>query len=425
MLKKFCIGWVVDLGVIVYNNPPYKSIYIIFNSPYIFNSPASLNMKILKTQLCVFHARGECTRGVRCSFAHNIAELRERPDFKKSKLCYAYCAQACYNPYCNFAHGEAELQPRDKTHKKALCKLFAQGNCRDGVNCTYAHSVEEVSTKKIYGSVEIAAATAAATTEGTKAMGRGDGYRRRSLGRKRNVYRPGASPPKQLLATQLPVKASYRSPSNEELETSLNSRDLPPSISPVMAPRSSQDGLRTVRRIWSCTTTDGSETEEPKECCTKRLDAPPQTPFHSLSGGGGTSTFGTLPSLVVGSNLRRDSVPFVPKCQPSAVPIGPPPSPATCPPKLCVDAAPPILPLIVTGPLSPNPIPTAGASSLSYDLMYPSIPPPVFCAPNDGCTASLPCCSITTPSFLVKSDEREGPNGSGGFVIRRDRKSVV
>eukprot|EP00922_Rhytidocystis_sp_ex-Travisia-forbesii_P071438 GHVS01106606.1.p1 GENE.GHVS01106606.1~~GHVS01106606.1.p1 ORF type:complete len:846 (-),score=189.99 GHVS01106606.1:1233-3770(-) len=107
-------------------------------------------MKILKTQLCIFHSRGECNRGDRCSFAHCLNELRERPNFKKSKLCYAYRADSCYNPYCNFAHGEQELVPSELTHKKALCKLFAEGNCRDGEQCTYAHSIDEVRTRCIF-----------------------------------------------------------------------------------------------------------------------------------------------------------------------------------------------------------------------------------------------------------------------------------
>eukprot|EP00922_Rhytidocystis_sp_ex-Travisia-forbesii_P015842 GHVS01023609.1.p1 GENE.GHVS01023609.1~~GHVS01023609.1.p1 ORF type:complete len:266 (+),score=51.96 GHVS01023609.1:243-1040(+) len=107
-------------------------------------------MKILKTQLCIFHSRGECNRGDRCSFAHCLRELRERPNFKKSKLCYAYRADNCYNPHCNFAHGEQELVPSELTHKKALCKLFAEGNCRDGEQCTYAHSIDEVRTRCIF-----------------------------------------------------------------------------------------------------------------------------------------------------------------------------------------------------------------------------------------------------------------------------------
>ena len=40
-----------------------------------------------KTQLCKFFAVGACTRGSNCAFAHGAAQLREQPDFSKTRLC--------------------------------------------------------------------------------------------------------------------------------------------------------------------------------------------------------------------------------------------------------------------------------------------------------------------------------------------------
>ena len=66
-----------------------------------------------KTQLCKFFAVGACQRGSSCAFAHGTAQLRQQPDFSKTRLCADFmelgrCAQG---RDCKFAHGRRELRP--------------------------------------------------------------------------------------------------------------------------------------------------------------------------------------------------------------------------------------------------------------------------------------------------------------------------
>ncbi|CAE7805125.1 rpl-38 [Symbiodinium microadriaticum] len=60
---------------------------------------------------------GRCTRGSRCTFAHGIAELRQRPDLYKTKLCASYSLwkQCPYGEDCTHAHGQEELRSVDES----------------------------------------------------------------------------------------------------------------------------------------------------------------------------------------------------------------------------------------------------------------------------------------------------------------------
>ncbi|CAE8639138.1 unnamed protein product [Polarella glacialis] len=72
---------------------------------------------LVNTQLCSFHVLGQCTRGLACKFAHDVAQLVPQPDFYKSRLC----AQFLKNGECNFgsecrhAHDERELRNIENT----------------------------------------------------------------------------------------------------------------------------------------------------------------------------------------------------------------------------------------------------------------------------------------------------------------------
>jgi len=66
---------------------------------------------LVKTRLCKFFARGECSRGGGCSFAHGRSELRAQPDFWRSQQCFDF---------------------------------VKHGTCAYGMDCRYAHSVEEL-----------------------------------------------------------------------------------------------------------------------------------------------------------------------------------------------------------------------------------------------------------------------------------------
>jgi len=76
-------------------------------------SGSALRMeRFQKTKLCKFHAAGACTRGEDCNFAHSIVQVREQPDFSKTRLCpdfrnYGRCANG---DKCTFAHGKSDLR---------------------------------------------------------------------------------------------------------------------------------------------------------------------------------------------------------------------------------------------------------------------------------------------------------------------------
>lgn len=50
----------------------------------------SLHKRISQTKLCIHHAKGNCVRSHRCSFAHSERELRDPPDLYKTRLCLAW-----------------------------------------------------------------------------------------------------------------------------------------------------------------------------------------------------------------------------------------------------------------------------------------------------------------------------------------------
>jgi len=80
---------------------------------------------LMKTRMCKFFARGQCTRGSACSFAHNSTELQKQPDLYRTQLCISFLnAGTCnYGASCKYAHSVAELQP---VHQGRAVKKNAQ-----------------------------------------------------------------------------------------------------------------------------------------------------------------------------------------------------------------------------------------------------------------------------------------------------------
>lgn len=105
-------------------------------------------MQVYKAAWCVFHARGKCTRGSNCSFAHSAEELRQLPDLRKTKLCNAFLGGQCSNNNCSYAHGLQEL--RDFPGKKGLCRLYREGKCLHGASCKYAHALGELEVGYVF-----------------------------------------------------------------------------------------------------------------------------------------------------------------------------------------------------------------------------------------------------------------------------------
>jgi len=62
--------------------PPKMSIQKIDESNPILVVNASHNF--FKTKLCPYFLQGICTKGSKCSFAHNKEEMRDQPNLKKN-----------------------------------------------------------------------------------------------------------------------------------------------------------------------------------------------------------------------------------------------------------------------------------------------------------------------------------------------------
>lgn len=65
-----------------------------------------------QTSFCKFYARGNCTNGDACDFAHDHQDLRDAPNLAKTSICKAWkrgrCPHAAVD--CRFAHGMRELR---------------------------------------------------------------------------------------------------------------------------------------------------------------------------------------------------------------------------------------------------------------------------------------------------------------------------
>jgi len=76
--------------------------------------PSVLN----KTKLCRFFAKGHCTRGAHCTYAHDAGQLQLKPDLTCTKLCPLKAR--CTDPACKFAHRQGELRRLDRS---ARCRV--------------------------------------------------------------------------------------------------------------------------------------------------------------------------------------------------------------------------------------------------------------------------------------------------------------
>lgn len=69
-----------------------------------------------KTELCKFYAKGKCSRGSTCAFAHAESQLQPKPDLGFTKLCshYARYGSCVRGVDCMFAHGAEELRANSR-----------------------------------------------------------------------------------------------------------------------------------------------------------------------------------------------------------------------------------------------------------------------------------------------------------------------
>ncbi|CAD2112107.1 zinc finger protein, putative [Plasmodium vinckei] len=102
--------------------------------------------KIYKIQMCKYALINKCDRGENCTFAHDINELRIKPDMRKTKLCKSYILGKCTDHSCIYAHSVNELR---EVGKPAICQLHREGRCIKGNQCRFAHSINDINTKLV------------------------------------------------------------------------------------------------------------------------------------------------------------------------------------------------------------------------------------------------------------------------------------
>eukprot|EP00442_Polarella_glacialis_P028448 CAMPEP_0115120758 /NCGR_PEP_ID=MMETSP0227-20121206/45870_1 /TAXON_ID=89957 /ORGANISM="Polarella glacialis, Strain CCMP 1383" /LENGTH=216 /DNA_ID=CAMNT_0002522465 /DNA_START=33 /DNA_END=679 /DNA_ORIENTATION=+ len=77
------------------------------------------NQVYLRTSFCKFFAKGNCTRGFGCQFAHDKGQLRQKPVLAKTSICLdlVRAGRCRVGAGCKFAHSPDELRPQSGTVK--------------------------------------------------------------------------------------------------------------------------------------------------------------------------------------------------------------------------------------------------------------------------------------------------------------------
>eukprot|EP00928_Gymnodinium_smaydae_P005622 TRINITY_DN11910_c0_g3_i1.p1 TRINITY_DN11910_c0_g3~~TRINITY_DN11910_c0_g3_i1.p1 ORF type:complete len:168 (+),score=10.69 TRINITY_DN11910_c0_g3_i1:69-572(+) len=83
------------------------------NEDYLIEKRAAVAKRLAKTRFCKQYSRNNaCSYGEECRFAHNMSDLNQRPDWRKTRLCRTFEEGSCPIADCNFAHGMHELRQR-------------------------------------------------------------------------------------------------------------------------------------------------------------------------------------------------------------------------------------------------------------------------------------------------------------------------
>jgi len=66
--------------------------------------------KMMKTRYCKHFLRGYCRYDSKCAYAHQVAELKPKPDLAKTRICLRFLSGECNNEACAYAHGLQEMR---------------------------------------------------------------------------------------------------------------------------------------------------------------------------------------------------------------------------------------------------------------------------------------------------------------------------
>ncbi|KAF4665765.1 hypothetical protein FOL47_004443 [Perkinsus chesapeaki] len=98
-----------------------------------------------KTSMCKFYLSGNCVKGDMCTHAHQEAELVKKPEIPRTRLCRALLTYGfCNYGQCKYAHDIKEIRQTNTFFKTKICDFFANGHCKLGNRCRFAHSEEEL-----------------------------------------------------------------------------------------------------------------------------------------------------------------------------------------------------------------------------------------------------------------------------------------
>lgn len=85
----------------------------------------------VKTKMCKYYVRGNCTRGEACRYAHGTSEIRRVPRRPE-----------------RYEYGRSDRSDRNRrppNYKTVLCNNWEEdGHCPRGGRCTFAHGEDEL-----------------------------------------------------------------------------------------------------------------------------------------------------------------------------------------------------------------------------------------------------------------------------------------
>lgn len=99
---------------------------------------ANVGKLLLKTKVCSLFLNGRCHYGAdRCFYAHSVDELREQPHLEKTSLCPAFKRGRCgREENCTYAHSIEEMT---SSAKRVMCLWYNEGYCSHGSACRFSH----------------------------------------------------------------------------------------------------------------------------------------------------------------------------------------------------------------------------------------------------------------------------------------------